>query len=75
MPMLSKQPIVASMGADPEPYESVERFDGEGAVVSPDPGRPEAADPLEMERRMTRVLLQSRVRLICEFCTCGGKDR
>ena len=54
------------MGADPEPYEPVERFDGKGAVVSPDPGRPEAADFLEMERRMTRVLFQPRVRLIGE---------
>jgi hypothetical protein len=54
------------VGADPEPYERVDRFDGEGPVVSPDPGRPEAADLLEVERRVTRVLLQPRVRLIGE---------
>jgi len=64
--MLAKQPIVAGMGADPEPYEPAARFDGKGAVVSPDPDRPEAADLLEVERRMTRVLLQPRVRLIGE---------
>jgi len=51
------------MGSDPEPYEPVARFDGKRAVVSPDPGRPEAADLLEVERGMTRVLLQPRVRL------------
>jgi hypothetical protein len=41
-------------------------FDGKGAVVSPDPDRPEAANLLEVERRMTRVLLPPRVRLVGE---------
>lgn len=70
---LRKQPIVVGMGAYPEPYEPVERFDGKGAVVSPDPDRPEAADLLEMERRMTRVSLQPRVRVICEVPDMWGQ--
>lgn len=56
------------MGADPEPYESVERFDGKGAVLCPDADGPEAADLLEVERRMTRGLLET-------FWTWAGKDR
>jgi hypothetical protein len=54
------------MGADPEPHERVWRFDRESAVVSPDPSRPEAADLLEVKRWMTRILLQTRVRVISE---------
>ena len=67
MRLLAKQPVVVGMGADPEPHEPVGRFDGEGAVVTPDSGRPEAADLLEVKRGMTRVLLQSRVRLVGEL--------
>lgn len=66
MRMLAKQPIVVSVGTDPEPYEPLGRFDGKGAMVNPNPGRPEAAHLLEMKRRMTRVLLQPRVRLVRE---------
>lgn len=35
MHFLAKQPVVVGMGADPEPYEPVFRFDGQGAVVGP----------------------------------------
>jgi hypothetical protein len=66
MRLSAKQPIVGCMGADPEPHEPVCRFDGESAVVSPDPSGPEAADLLEVKRWMPRVLLQTRVRLIGE---------
>ena len=66
MRMLAEQPIVVRMGADPEPYESVGRFDCKRAVVSPHSHRPEAADLLEVERRVARVVLQPRVRLIGE---------
>ncbi len=54
--MLTKQMIVVSMGSEPESYERVDRFDGK-SVVSADPDRPEAANLLEMEGRVTRVLL------------------
>jgi hypothetical protein len=64
MRMLIEQPIVARMGADPEPYEPVDRFDGQGAVLNPHSHRPEAADLLEVERWVTGVFLQPRVRLV-----------
>jgi len=62
--LLAKQAIVVGMAADPEPYESVGRLYREGAIVSPDPSRPEAADLLEVMGRMTWVSFQARVGLI-----------
>ena len=44
MRVLAVQPNVVRMGADPEPYEPVGRFDRESTIVSPDPSGPEAAD-------------------------------
>jgi hypothetical protein len=41
-------------------------LDRQDAVVNPDPSGPEAANLLEMRRRMLRILLQPRVRLIGE---------
>ena len=49
MRLLAKQAIVVSMAANPEPDESVGRFDGQGSVVGADPRRPEPADFLEMK--------------------------
>jgi hypothetical protein len=66
MRMLTEQPIVIRMGADPEPYEPAGRFDGQRAVLNPDSHRPEAADLLEVERGVTGVFLQARVRLVGE---------
>jgi hypothetical protein len=66
MGILSEQPIVIRMGADPVPDEPVLRLDCKGAVVTPHSRRPEPADLLEVERRVTGVFLQSRVRLIGE---------
>ena len=71
MRLLAKQPIVVCMGTDPEPHEPVCRFDGESAVMSPDPSRPEAADLLEVKRRMPRILFEPRVRLIGEIPNLG----
>jgi hypothetical protein len=68
--LLAKQPIIVGMVSDPEPHKPIACFDGESAVVSADPGRPEPANLLEVEGWMTRVLLQPRVRLIGE-----GLDR
>jgi hypothetical protein len=61
---LAEQSIVVRMGADPEPYEPVCRFDREGVVVSSDASGPEATDLLEVERGVPRGLFQARVRLI-----------
>jgi len=66
MHMLAEQPIVVRMGADPEPDKPVGRFDCKGAVVSPHSRRPEAADLLEVERWVTGVFFQLRVRLVGE---------
>ena len=65
--MLAKQPIVVCMAADPEPHEAVGRFDRERAVVTSDPSGPEAANLLELKRRMSRILLEMRIRLIGEL--------
>jgi hypothetical protein len=43
------EPIVVSMGADPEPYKDLGSFNREGTVASSDPNRPETADLLEVE--------------------------
>jgi hypothetical protein len=67
MRLLAEQPIVVSMTADPEPYEPVRDLDRDGAIVSTDPDRPEATDPLEVKRWMTRVLLQAGIGLIGEL--------
>lgn len=61
---LAKQAIVVGMTADPEPYEAVGCLYREGAIVGPDPSRPEAAYLLEMKGRMTWVLFQARVGLV-----------
>jgi hypothetical protein len=47
MRMSAEQPIVLGMAANPEPHESIGRFDGEGSVVGAYPRRPEPADSLE----------------------------
>src|SRR5437660_11507347 len=69
--ILTKQPIVVGMAANPEPDEAVCRFDCESAVVSSGPSRPEPADLLEV--RMPRALLQARVRLIGEIPNLSGR--
>ncbi len=55
------------MAADPEPHEAVGRFDRERAVVTADPSGPEAANLLELKRRMSRISLEMRIRLIGEL--------
>ncbi len=67
MRLLAKQAIVVSMAANPEPDESVGRFDSQGSVVSADPRRPEPADSLEMKGGVPGILLQALVRLIGEI--------
>ena len=66
-PLLAEQVVVVGMGADPEPHEVVRGLDGQGAILAPNPGRPEAPNLLEMERRVTWVLLEARVRCVREL--------
>jgi hypothetical protein len=66
MRLLAKQAIVICMAADPEPHKTVRSFDRKCSIVAADPNRPEAADLLEMKRRVMRVLFQVRVGSIGE---------
>ena len=66
MCLVAKQAIVVRMTADPEPQEPIARFDAQGTMVPADAHGPEAPDLLEVEGRMSRVLLQSSIGLICE---------
>jgi hypothetical protein len=61
MRLLAKQPVVICMAADPEPDKTVDGLDGKGPIVASDPGGPEAADFLEMKRRMMRILFEVRI--------------
>jgi hypothetical protein len=65
--MLAKQPIVVGMVADPEPHEAVGRFERERVIVTSDPSGPRATNLLELKRRMSRILLEIRIRLIGEL--------
>ena len=64
--LFAKQPIVVCVAADPEPHEAVSRFDRERAIVTPDPSGPEASNLLELKRGISRILLETLVRLIGE---------
>ena len=46
------------MGADPEPDDPIGGLDAHGPVTGSDACRPEAADLLEMKRRMMGILLE-----------------
>ncbi len=65
--MSAKQPIVVRVTANPKPHEVVVRFDRECAVVTSDPSGPEPANFLQLKRGMSRILLETRVRLISEL--------
>ena len=64
--LFAKQPIVVCVAADPEPHEAVRRFDGERTVVTSDPSGPKAPNLLELKRGISRILLETLVRLIGE---------
>ena len=70
-PLSAKQPIVVGMATNPEPDEAIRCFDGQSAVVSTDPSRPEPADLLEVKGRMPGVLLQAGVGLIRQRANFG----
>jgi len=50
--------VIFRMRSDPEPQDSICRLHTDCSMVQADPGGPEPADLLEMERRMSRVCLQ-----------------
>ena len=53
-----QQPVVLGVAANPEPDEFVGAANGERAVTTAYPHRPETADRLEVERRMPWVRLE-----------------
>ena len=64
--VLAKDLIVLCVAADPEPHETVGRFDREGPMMTSNPHRPEPAHLLEVQRRMVRVVFQVTVGSIGE---------
>ena len=65
--MFAKQAIVVGVAADPEPHEAIRRFDCERAVVTSDPGGPEAPNLLKLKRGISRILLETFVCLVGDF--------
>jgi len=58
--MSAEQLVIIGMGADPERHKAVRRLDGQCAILTTNSSRPEAPDLLEMEERVTWVLLEAR---------------
>ena len=65
--LFAKQPIVVCVAAHPEPHEAIRRFDCERAVVTSDSSGPEASNLLELQRGISRILLETLVCLIGEL--------
>jgi hypothetical protein len=63
---LAKDLIVVCVAADPEPHETVGRFDREGPMMTPNPRRPESTHLPEVQGRMLRVVFQVTVGSIGE---------
>ncbi len=64
---LAEQLIVVSVGADPEPDETVSAFHRHCAITASHARRPETPDFLEMKRWILRILLEMFVGLIREL--------
>ena len=59
--------VVFIIGLDSHPDEVGPVFDGQGPMGQSAPGRPEAANRLEMQRRLPRVILQQAETLVGKF--------
>lgn len=55
---LADQSIIFGVWSNPEPHDTFRPVVRQHPVVQTDAGRPEAANPLEVERRVIRVQLQ-----------------
>ena len=64
---LAEQLIVVSVGADPEPDETVSAFHRHCAIAASHARRPETPDFLEVKRWILRILLEMFVGLIREL--------
>jgi hypothetical protein len=56
--LLFDQSLILVVRADPDPDKVRTIFHGEGAVIDPDPSRPQLPDFLEMERGVRWVFFQ-----------------
>ena len=70
---LAEQLIVVSVGADPEPDETVSAFNRHCAIATAHARRPETPDFLEMKRWILLILLEMFVGLICELADVLGQ--
>src|SRR5207249_4816258 len=61
----AEQLVVVGMSANPEPHQPIRGFYCEHPMVAANPRRPEAPNLLEVERRMTWILFETLVGLIC----------
>jgi hypothetical protein len=52
------QPVVLSVGANPEPEVALIHLDGQRTMAQTDAHRPVTSDLLELQRRMTRITFQ-----------------
>lgn len=62
------------MGPDPEPRQSIGRFDGKRAVMKPDTRGPEPTYLLEMKGWMGRIILEPPEGLIGKAADILGKS-
>ena len=58
-PSSANKSVVPVVIANPEPEQPVWNLDGKGAMVQPNPSRPEAARLFKPKRRVLRILLEN----------------
>lgn len=63
---LADQAVVFGMAADPEPVIPVCRGQRDRPMVNADPHRPDFADALEAQGRMSRIMFQQLEILVCQ---------
>ena len=61
---LADEAIIFGVIADPEPQDSAFDINAEGAMVKADAARPKPAHALELQRRVTRIIIEKAVLLI-----------
>ncbi len=68
------EPVVVGVAADPEPQDAVVNFHAQCPVGQPDAGGSEAANLLEVQRRVLRIAFQESEILIGKFLDRLGED-
>jgi len=65
--------VIFGVRPDPEPEQAVIVFGGQRTIAAPDTSGPEAANFLEIQRRMIRVALQKLKILVGQLLYFGRK--